>query len=75
MLHLKKFPKVENLVISLPYKLTLVYPPSVDEPILSFQRNAFLTLKDERNLLKKQDPSDPKSYRMAINLLYHEVGM
>ena len=47
----------------------------VDEPILSFQRNAFLPLKEERNLLKKQDSNDPKNYRKAINLLYHEVGL
>ncbi len=47
----------------------------IDEPILSFQRNAFLPLKDERNLLKKQDPNDSKNYRKAINLLYHEVIM
>lgn len=45
----------------------------VDEPILSFQRNTFLSLKEERKLLKKQDSGDPINYRTAIDLLYHEV--
>lgn len=46
---------------------------SIDEPILSFQRNAFLSLKEERKLLKKQKSEDLTNYRNAIDLLYHEV--
>lgn len=46
---------------------------SQDEPILSFQRNAFLTLKEERNLLKKQKSDDSNNYCKAIDLLYHEA--
>ena len=38
----------------------------IDEPILSFQRNAFLPLRDERKLLK--------DYPKAVDLLYHEVS-
>lgn len=64
----------------LPLSLPLSFPlftsllPPTDEPILSFQRNAFLTLKEERNLLKKQDPNDPDNCRKAIDFLYHEVS-
>lgn len=40
----------------------------VDEPILSFQRNAFFSLKEERKLL------DPKlNAAKTIDLLYHEA--
>ncbi len=46
---------------------------SSDEPILSFQRNAFFSLKEERKLLKKQDPKDTQNHRKSIDLLYHEV--
>ena len=45
----------------------------VDEPLLSFQRNTFLPLREERNLLKKQKSDDPNNYCSAIDLLYHEV--
>lgn len=39
-----------------------------DEPILSFQRNAFFLLKHERKLL------DPKTdHQNAIDLLFNEV--
>ena len=40
-----------------------------DEPILSFQRDAFFLLKEERKLL------DPKTdNRKAIDLLFNEVS-
>ena len=42
---------------------------SPDEPILSFQRNAFFSLKDERKLL------DPKlNAAKGVDLLFHEVS-
>ena len=46
-----------------------IFLSHTDEPILSFQRNAFYPLKEERKLL------DPKrNAGKAIDLLYHEVG-
>ena len=41
-----------------------------DEPILSFRRNAFFELREERNLL---DPK--KDNKKSIALLYHEVSI
>jgi hypothetical protein len=38
-----------------------------DLPILSFRRNAFLSLREEKRLLTKRDS------RKALNLLYHEA--
>jgi len=53
--------------------MVMVVMVSIDEPILSFQRNAFYHLRDERRLLKHQDPASPNNYCLAIDLLYHEV--
>ncbi len=47
---------------------------SADEPILSFQRSAFYHLREERKLLKYQDSSQPNNFRLAIDLLFHEVS-
>ena len=63
------FPR-EGVLGMCSFQAALAHFPSssVDEPILSFQRNAFHPLKEERKLL------DPKrNGRKAIDLLYHEV--
>ena len=40
-----------------------------DQPILSFRRNAFLPLKEEKRLIAK------KNSKEALTLLYHEVSI
>ena len=39
----------------------------IDKPILSFRRNAFFPLKEEKRLIAK------KNSKEVITLLYHEV--
>ena len=41
-----------------------------DEPILTFQRNTFFPLKEERKMI---DPKKRKDNEKAIDLLYNEV--
>ena len=40
----------------------------IEEPILVFKRNAFLSLKEEKRLIAK------KNSKVALNLLYCEVS-
>ena len=40
-----------------------------DQPILSFRRNAFLPLKEEKRLIAKRNSKE------ALTLLYHEVNI
>ena len=41
----------------------------IEEPILVFRRNAFLSLKEEKRLIAK------KNSKVALDLLYHEVSV